>query len=81
MTDADNEERRGDDPDESVITRKSSAAYAAGLAIFFSVATFLGLGWLLDNYFETSPWLLITGILLGSAVGFYEFIKIMSRNG
>ena len=67
-------------PDEAGITRKSSTAYAAGLAIFFSVATFLGLGWLLDNYFGTAPWLLITGILLGSVGGFYQFIRIMSRN-
>ena len=66
--------------DEAVVTRQSSTAYAAGLAIFFSVATFLGLGWLLDNYFETGPWLLITGILLGSVGGFYQFIRIMSRN-
>jgi F0F1-type ATP synthase assembly protein I len=82
--DAENEAGREEDGgarDEGGVTRKSSAAYAAGLAIFFSVMTFLGLGWFLDNYFETSPWLLVTGILLGSAVGFYEFIKIMSRNG
>ena len=54
-------------------------AYAAGLTIFFSVMAFLGFGWMLDRWFDTSPWLLVTGILLGSAVGFYEFIKIMSR--
>ena len=72
--------QNGEGRDEAGITRKSSAAYAAGLAIFFSVATFLGLGWLLDNYFGTSPWLIITGILLGSVAGFYQFIRIMSRN-
>lgn len=54
-------------------------AYAAGLTIFFSVVAFLGFGWMLDRWLGTSPWLLIVGILLGSAVGFYEFIKIMSR--
>lgn len=68
------------DRDEAAVTRRSSTAYAAGLAIFFSVASFLGLGWLLDSYFETGPWLLITGILLGSVAGFYQFIRIMSRN-
>jgi F0F1-type ATP synthase assembly protein I len=68
-----------DDNSNPEITRKSSMAYAAGLTIFFSVAAFLGFGWMLDRWLETSPWLLIAGILLGSAVGFYEFIKIMSR--
>lgn len=59
--------------------RRGSLAYAAGLTIFFSVAAFLGVGWMLDRWLGTSPWLLVTGILLGSAVGFYEFIRIMSR--
>ena len=77
---ADDSQNEGGREDEAGVTRRSSAAYAAGLAIFFSVASFLGLGWLLDNYFETSPWLLITGILLGSVAGFYQFIRIMSRN-
>ena len=77
---ADDSQNEGGREDEAAVTRRSSAAYAAGLAIFFSVASFLGLGWLLDNYFETGPWLLITGILLGSVAGFYQFIRIMSRN-
>lgn len=77
---ADDSQNEGGREDEAVVTRKSSTAYAAGLAIFFSVASFLGLGWLLDNYFGTAPWLIITGILLGSVGGFYQFIRIMSRN-
>jgi F0F1-type ATP synthase assembly protein I len=34
----------------------------------------------LDKQFGTAPWCLVGGILLGSAVGFYEFIRIMSRS-
>lgn len=77
---ADDSQMEGGHEDEAAVTRRSSTAYAAGLAIFFSVATFLGLGWLLDGYFGTGPWLLITGILLGSVAGFYQFIRVMSRN-
>lgn len=54
-------------------------AYAAGLAIFFSVLAFLGIGWLLDRWLETSPWLMVAGIILGSIIGFYEFIRIVSK--
>lgn len=61
------------------VARKSSMAYAAGLVIFTSVLAFLGIGWMLDRWLGTDPWCLIVGILLGSAVGFYEFIRIMSR--
>ena len=64
--------------DERETTRKSSVAYAAGLTIFFSVLSFMGLGWVLDNWLGTS-WIMVTGIVLGAVVGFYEFIRIVSK--
>jgi F0F1-type ATP synthase assembly protein I len=64
--------------DERETTRKSSVAYAAGLTIFFSVLSFMGLGWVLDNWLGTS-WIMVTGIVLGAVVGFYEFIRIISK--
>jgi F0F1-type ATP synthase assembly protein I len=69
-------EKKGGGGDEAA--RGSSIAYAAGLNIFFSVLAFMGVGWALDRYFGTG-WMMITGILLGSAVGFYQFIRIISR--
>jgi ATP synthase protein I len=74
-------ERDPQGPDESEqqeTTRKSGMAYAAGLAIFFSVLSFMGLGWLLDRWLGTS-WLMLAGIILGAVVGFYEFIRIISQ--
>lgn len=59
--------------------RRSGMAYAAALSLFFTVATLLGLGWLLDRWLATSPWLMIVGIVLGSALGLYEFIRITSK--
>lgn len=66
------------DGQERETTRSSGIAYAAGLSIFFSVLTCMGLGWVLDRYLGTG-WLMIAGILLGAAIGFYQFIRIMSR--
>jgi F0F1-type ATP synthase assembly protein I len=63
---------------EQEATRKSGMAYAAGLAIFFSVLSFMGVGWLLDRWLGTS-WLMLAGIVLGAVVGFYEFIRIISQ--
>lgn len=59
--------------------RRSGMAYAAALSLFFSVATLLGLGWLLDRWLKTSPWFMVGGIVFGSALGLYEFIRITSK--
>ena len=36
------------------------------------------LGWVLDRQFGTR-WMMVAGIILGAAVGFYQFIRIISR--
>ena len=74
----DEDERQTPEGEEQETTRKSGMAYAAGLAIFFSVLSFMGLGWLLDRWLGTS-WLMLAGIVLGAVAGFYEFIRITSQ--
>lgn len=72
------ERRAAGESDERETTRKSSVAYAAGLTIFFSVLSFMGVGWVLDRWLDTS-WIMVAGIVLGAVVGFYEFIRIISK--
>ena len=59
--------------------RKAGFAYAAGITLFASVVSFCALGWLLDRWLGTDPWLLIIGIVLGSAVGLFEFVRLSSK--
>ena len=59
--------------------RKSGIAYVAAFTLFMSVAVMLGLGWVLDRYFGTAPWLLIAGIVLGAIAGFYQFVRLTSK--
>ncbi len=59
--------------------RKAGFAYAAGITLFASVVSFCALGWLMDKWLGTDPWLLIIGIVLGSAVGLFEFIRLSSK--
>ena len=59
--------------------RKAGFAYAAGLTLFASVAAFTGLGYLLDTWLGTQPWCLMGGIVIGSAVGFYQFVRLSSK--
>jgi ATP synthase protein I len=65
--------------DQQEINRKSGLAYAAALSLFAAVAAGLIIGWLLDRWLGTRPWLLVTGIVLGSAAGFYELIRSSSK--
>ena len=67
---------RRNDEDEN---GKSGVAYAAALSLFFSVAAMTGIGWLFDRWLGTKPWLMVVGLVLGAAAGFYEFIRLTSR--
>ena len=67
--------RRNDEEEN----RKSGVAYAAALSLFFSVAAMTGIGWLLDRWLGTKPWLMVVGLVLGAAAGFYEFIRLTSK--
>jgi F0F1-type ATP synthase assembly protein I len=71
-------ERDAPENDEREASRRGGVAYAAGLTIFFSVLSLMGAGWALDRWLGTS-WLMITGIVLGAAVGLYECVRIISR--
>ncbi|MGH8905811.1 MAG: AtpZ/AtpI family protein [Egibacteraceae bacterium] len=39
-----------------------------------AVVTWAGIGWLLDRWLDTAPWLLLIGIVIGSAAGCYLVI-------
>jgi ATP synthase protein I len=64
------------DQDEN---RKTGFAYAAGITLFASVAVFCAIGYFLDKWFGTAPWLLIVGIVIGSAAGLFEFVRLSSK--
>jgi ATP synthase protein I len=65
--------------DEEGVARKSGLVYAAVFSFVLSTVTFLGIGWALDRWLGTGPWLVVIGILLGAGVGFYQFIRLLTR--
>jgi ATP synthase protein I len=67
------------DPNKEETNLKSGIAYAAAFTLFASVVSLCGIGWLLDRWLGTKPWLLVIGIVLGAAVGFYQFIRLTSK--
>lgn len=67
------------DDDKEDINRKTGMAYAAAFSLFSAVVAGLIIGWLLDRWLGTKPWLLVTGIILGAVAGFYEFIRSAAK--
>jgi ATP synthase protein I len=67
--------------DQQDANRKSGLAYAAAFSLFASVAGFCGFGWLLDRWLGTAPWLMVAGLVLGAAAGFFQFVKVTSKLG
>ncbi|MBA2731671.1 MAG: AtpZ/AtpI family protein [Acidobacteria bacterium] len=67
------------DRDEENVTAKSGLVYAAVISFVLSTVVLMGLGWGLDRWLGTAPWLVVTGIVLGAGVGFYQFIRLLSR--
>jgi ATP synthase protein I len=67
------------DKDDRNINRKSGALIGAVMALSSSIVSCLIVGWLLDRWLGTSPWLIVVGIIVGSVAGFMHLIRVMSR--
>jgi len=67
------------DKDDQNVNSKSSVVYGAVLSLALSIVSCLLVGWALDRWLGTSPWLIVAGILLGSVAGFMQFIRLMTR--
>lgn len=65
--------------DEENVTAKSGLVYAAVISFVLSTVVLMGVGWGLDRWLGTAPWLVVTGIVLGAGIGFYQFIRLLSR--
>lgn len=65
--------------DEQDVNRKSAIVYGAITSLVVSIISFLLVGWALDRWLKTGPWLLVGGIILGTIVGFIQFIRGMAR--
>lgn len=59
--------------------RQTGLAWSAGVAFGGAVIFMLVLGWGADVLLGTSPWGIVFGIVLGSAIGFIQFFRITSQ--
>ncbi len=59
--------------------RKTGLALSAGITLFGSVLAMLVVGYLFDRFFNSYPYGLIVGIILGSLIGFIQFFRLTSQ--
>jgi F0F1-type ATP synthase assembly protein I len=58
---------------------KFALAFAIGGIIAYNISGGIILGYLLDRWLKTSPWLSITGLILGTIGAFIGLYRIMSK--
>lgn len=67
-------------PDESQSEKANPKAYALGMRVALEmIAAFIGggaIGWFLDSWLGTSPWMLILWVALGFAAGIRSAIRV-----
>lgn len=69
-----------DEPVSQVeIFRRMGLAWSAAIAMFGSVVFMLAIGWVADVLLGSSPWGIVTGIVLGAAIGFFQLFRITSH--
>ena len=51
---------------------------AVGIQLVLSIVAGAYLGQWLDRRFETDPWLMMVGIFLGAAAGFYNLFHLVN---
>jgi F0F1-type ATP synthase assembly protein I len=63
--------------DENI--RRGGLAWSAGIVFFSSIVFMLLVGWVVDWLFQSSPWGIVGGIVLGSVLGFVQFFRLSSQ--
>ncbi len=58
---------------------KLALALSVGTVLVSNIVGGIVVGYLLDRWLNTTPWLLLAGIVLGSVGGFAAMYRIVSR--
>lgn len=71
------EKKAGNEPLRSAV----GLAFRVSVELVSALAVGLGIGWVLDEWLGTRPWLMILFILLGGAAGMLNVYRLAMRSG
>jgi F0F1-type ATP synthase assembly protein I len=60
---------------QGTVVRSADSAAMASYSLIGAIVLLGGIGYGLDQWLGTAPWLLLGGLLLGLIVGFYSLAK------
>jgi len=58
--------------------RAAGSLFTAGIQMAVATGLMGFIGYMLDHLWNTTPWLMVTGIFFGAAAGMYLFIKTVN---
>jgi ATP synthase protein I len=58
---------------------RSASVAGASYTLIGAIVLLGGVGYFADQWLDSSPWLLVIGLLLGVVVGFYELARVVWR--
>ncbi len=59
--------------------RKLGLALSVGTVITSNIVGGIALGYFLDRWMKTAPWMIVTGLILGTVSAFIGIYRIVSR--
>lgn len=62
------------------LVRQTGPAASASYTLIGAILLLGGIGYVLDKIYDWSPYGLLTGLMLGIIVGFYELIKVIWKS-
>jgi F0F1-type ATP synthase assembly protein I len=71
----------GGEEDAAESYRRAGPYLDASWQLIGSVALWTAVGWFADSKLQTRPWLLVSGAVVGTGLGFYLFFKSLLAIG
>jgi ATP synthase protein I len=68
------------DREDSLPSNGLGVAMRIGIELVVSVFVGTGIGWGLDQWLGTKPWLMVVFFMLGTAAGFFNVIRMATTN-
>lgn len=66
---------------ETIEFRATARGYRVGTEFVFTVLAFLFVGWFVDRWLGTSPWILLLLVMAGFGIGVMNLWRAVDRNG